>query len=34
VIVTDTSELCCPTSECGVKAEVTIFLARGTKPRR
>ena len=32
VIVTDTSELCCPTSECGTKAEITIFLARGTKP--
>jgi ubiquinone/menaquinone biosynthesis C-methylase UbiE len=32
VTVTDTSELCCPTSECGTKAEITIFLARGTKP--
>jgi ubiquinone/menaquinone biosynthesis C-methylase UbiE len=29
VTVTDTSELCCPTSECGTKAEITIFLARG-----
>jgi ubiquinone/menaquinone biosynthesis C-methylase UbiE len=33
VTVTDTSELCCPISECGTKAEITIFLARGTKPR-
>jgi ubiquinone/menaquinone biosynthesis C-methylase UbiE len=32
VTVTDTRELCCPTSECGTKAEITIFLARGTKP--
>jgi ubiquinone/menaquinone biosynthesis C-methylase UbiE len=32
VTVTDTSELCCPTSECGTKAEITIFLARGIKP--
>ena len=34
VTVADTSELCCPTSECGTKAEITIFLARGTKPGR
>jgi SAM-dependent methyltransferase len=32
VTVTGTSELCCPTSEYGTKAEITIFLARGTKP--
>jgi ubiquinone/menaquinone biosynthesis C-methylase UbiE len=32
VTVADTSELCCPTSECGVKVEITIFLARGVKP--
>jgi hypothetical protein len=32
VTVIDTNELCCPTSECGNKAETTIFLARGTKP--
>jgi ubiquinone/menaquinone biosynthesis C-methylase UbiE len=31
VTVTDTSELCCPTSECGTKAEITIFLARGIR---
>jgi ubiquinone/menaquinone biosynthesis C-methylase UbiE len=34
VTVGDTSELCCPTSECGTKAEITIFLARGIKPDR
>jgi ubiquinone/menaquinone biosynthesis C-methylase UbiE len=34
VTVADTSELCCPSSECGTKAEITIFLARGTKPDR
>ena len=34
VMVIDTNELCCPTSECGTKAEITIFLARGTKPGR
>ena len=33
VTVADTRELCCPTSECGAKAEITIFLARGIKPR-
>jgi hypothetical protein len=32
VTVIDTNELCCPISECGTKAEITIFLARGTKP--
>jgi len=33
VSVTDTTELCCPTSECcGTKAAITIFLARGVKP--
>jgi ubiquinone/menaquinone biosynthesis C-methylase UbiE len=31
VTVTDTRELCCPTSECGTKAEITIFLARGIR---
>jgi ubiquinone/menaquinone biosynthesis C-methylase UbiE len=31
VTVTDTSELCCPTSQCGTKAEITIFLARGIR---
>ena len=34
VTVSDTSELCCPTSDCGTKAEITIFLAKGTKPGR
>ena len=34
VTVASTTELCCPTSECGTKAEITIFLARGTKPAR
>ena len=34
VTVTDTSELCCPTSECGTKAEITIFLARGIRQGR
>jgi ubiquinone/menaquinone biosynthesis C-methylase UbiE len=34
VTVAETSELCCPSSECGTKAEITIFLARGTKPGR
>jgi ubiquinone/menaquinone biosynthesis C-methylase UbiE len=34
VTVGDTSELCCPTSECGTKAEITIFLAGGIKPDR
>jgi len=32
VTVADTSEICCPTSECGAKVEITIFLARGIKP--
>jgi ubiquinone/menaquinone biosynthesis C-methylase UbiE len=30
--VGDTDEFCCPTAECGKKAEITIFLARGRKP--
>jgi ubiquinone/menaquinone biosynthesis C-methylase UbiE len=34
VTVADTSELCCPTSECGTKAAITIFLAKGIKPDR
>jgi ubiquinone/menaquinone biosynthesis C-methylase UbiE len=32
VAVGDTHELCSPTSACGVKAAITIFLARGRKP--
>ena len=32
VSVSDTCETCSPTSECGTKAEITIFLARGLKP--
>ena len=31
VTVGDTQELCSPTSSCGVKAAITIFLARGRK---
>ena len=34
VTVVDTGELCCPSSECGIRAEITIFLARGTKPNQ
>ena len=35
VSVSDTTELCCPTSECsGTKAAITIFLAKGVKPER
>jgi ubiquinone/menaquinone biosynthesis C-methylase UbiE len=32
VSVGDTQELCSPTSNCGTKAAITIFLARGTRP--
>lgn len=32
VTVGDTKEICSPTSECGTKAAITIFLARGTRP--
>ena len=32
VPVSDTSELCSPTSQCGARAAITIFLARGRKP--
>jgi ubiquinone/menaquinone biosynthesis C-methylase UbiE len=32
VTVGDTHEQCSPTSSCGVKAAITIFLARGRKP--
>jgi ubiquinone/menaquinone biosynthesis C-methylase UbiE len=31
VKVTDTRELCTPSSECGTQAAITIFLAAGTK---
>ncbi len=31
VSVTDTDEFCCPTAECGTKAAITIFLAKGRK---
>jgi ubiquinone/menaquinone biosynthesis C-methylase UbiE len=34
VSVGDTKELCSPTARCGTKAAITIFLARGRKPRR
>ena len=32
VSVADTREMCTPSSTCGTKAAITIFLARGTKP--
>jgi ubiquinone/menaquinone biosynthesis C-methylase UbiE len=32
IAVEDTKELCCPTANCGKKAAITIFLARGRKP--
>ena len=32
VSVSGTSEVCSPTSSCGTKAAITIFLARGRKP--
>ena len=32
VSVGDTHEMCTPSSSCGTKAAITIFLARGTKP--
>jgi ubiquinone/menaquinone biosynthesis C-methylase UbiE len=32
VTVGDTQEICCPTSNCGTKAAITIFIARGSKP--
>ena len=31
VSVSDTHEICSPSSECGTKAAITIFLARGRK---
>ena len=31
VTVSDTHEICSPTSQCGTKAAITIFLARGVK---
>jgi len=33
VTVGDTQETCCPTSNCGTQAIITIFLARGRKVR-
>jgi ubiquinone/menaquinone biosynthesis C-methylase UbiE len=33
VTVGDTREMCSPTSACGERAAITIFLARGEKPR-
>ena len=32
VTVSDTHEVCSPTSECGTQAAITIFLARGCRP--
>jgi ubiquinone/menaquinone biosynthesis C-methylase UbiE len=32
VTVGDTHEVCSPTSECGTKAAITIFLAKGRSP--
>ena len=34
VSVGDTKELCSPTSQCGTRAAITVFLARGRKPPR
>jgi ubiquinone/menaquinone biosynthesis C-methylase UbiE len=34
VAVGDTQEICSPTSECGTKAAITIFIATGRKPAR
>jgi ubiquinone/menaquinone biosynthesis C-methylase UbiE len=31
VTVADTNEVCSPTAECGTKAAITIFIARGRK---
>ena len=33
VSVSDTQEICSPTSNCGTQAAITIFLARGSKPQ-
>ena len=33
VTVGDTQEICSPTSDCGTKAAITIFIARGVKHR-
>ena len=33
VTVSDTHEMCSPTSNCGTQAAITIFLARGAKSR-
>jgi ubiquinone/menaquinone biosynthesis C-methylase UbiE len=33
VTVADTMEICSPSSECGTKAAITIFVARGVRPR-
>ena len=33
VTVGDTQEVCSPTSECGTKAAITIFIARGVSPK-
>jgi SAM-dependent methyltransferase len=34
VTVGDTREICSPTSDCGTRAAITIFIARGLKPRK
>ena len=34
VTVCDTQEICSPTSTCGTKAAITIFIARGVKPAK
>ena len=34
ITVGDTKELCSPTSECGKKANITIFIAHGRKPSK
>ena len=33
VTVGDTQEICSPTAKCGAKAAITIFIARGVKPK-
>jgi ubiquinone/menaquinone biosynthesis C-methylase UbiE len=34
VTVGDTREICSPTSDCGTRAAITIFIARGRKARK
>jgi ubiquinone/menaquinone biosynthesis C-methylase UbiE len=34
VTVADTQEICSPTSDCGTRAAITIFIAHGRKPQQ